>query len=153
MDISVKMLDYEPGEIVIDDVAIPVIVAGRRGGLHTTAADLAARRRRNPTDCDHAGATWSSNLAMRCPRCGVPLFLPPHLLAHLSATMIAMMDELWTAAGWPPWSSRDNAWHILPDHWQIAGHPLYDYLGGLPVHRDRQQQFVDALASLELEVA
>jgi hypothetical protein len=60
------------------------------------------------------------------------------------------MDELWSAAGWPAW--EDMAWAIASEHWHIASHPLYDYLGGLPVRIDRQQQYDDALTFLADEL-
>lgn len=143
--ITAKIVDHEPVEFEFDGVVIPVVVGFNRDGSFQTAADLAARARVDPATCDHAGASWSSNLAMRCQRCGSPMFLPPRLLAYLPAETIAAMDELWIAAGWPDW--RGEAWHVN-DHWTLHQHPLFDHVGGIPVGEGYEDSFADALQEL-----
>ena len=60
-----------------------------------------------PENCNHAGATWVSNLDMRCPRCGSRLFLPGRLLAYLPEATIERMNAAWEAAGWPAFRRRE----------------------------------------------
>ena len=144
--ITATVIDYEPVEFLIDGLTIPVVVGFNDDGTFQTAAELARRPKIDPAVCDHAGATWSSNLAMRCPKCGSPMFLPPRLLAYLPADEIRKMDVIWSAAGWPEW--RGESWFIIPDKWQIEEQPLFAHCGGLPVRQDRRQQFIDALFSL-----
>lgn len=146
--ITQTIINHETVEFVLDGLSIPIVV-GSHHGINITARDMTQRRRIDPADCAHAGARWSSNLALRCPSCGAEMFLPPRLLAYQSAATIAAMEELWSAAAWPEWS--DSGWHIQPERWRIVSHPLFDYLGGLPVRLDREQHFQDALESMALE--
>lgn len=144
--ITAKIIDYEPVEFEISGVVIPVVVGFNRDGSFQTAADLARRQRIDPATCDHAGAAWSSNLAMRCPKCGAPMFLPPRLLAYLSAETIAAMDELWSAAGWPEW--RGEGWSAN-EHWTLQQHRLFDHCGGIPVGNGYETRFADAAITAE----
>jgi len=86
-----------------------------------------------PEDCSHVGAAWSPNLDMRCPRCGVPLFLPPEKLAYLPGEVVDTMHVLWTIAGWPEWWR--GGWHYKPEDWTMTEHVLYP--DGIPVSNDR----------------
>lgn len=152
--ITAMVIDHEPVEFRIDhaelgSATIPVVVGFNADGNFQTAADLARRQRIDPVDCNHTGATWSSNLDMRCPHCGSAMFLPPRLLAHLPAFAIWAMNLLWSAAGWPEW--RGDAWSIIPDKWDLRSHSLFDYIGGLPVRHDRQWNFAEALQTLAEE--
>jgi DNA-directed RNA polymerase subunit RPC12/RpoP len=88
-----------------------------------------------PADCDHAGACWSSNLDMRCPRCGSRLFLPPRHLARRPEEIIDDMHRLWCAAGWPEFVG--GHWSIVPGGWTVIQHPLFAHVGGLPVRHDK----------------
>jgi hypothetical protein len=144
--ITAVVIDHEPVEFRFDGAVIPVVVGFNPDGTFQTAADLARRQRSDPGACDHAGATWSSNLAMRCPRCGAAMFLPPRLLAYLPAATISAMNLLWSAAGWPAWSGE--SWSIIPAKWNIMEHPLFVHCGGLPVRHDRTEKYYDALVSL-----
>jgi len=145
--ITATIIDHEPVEFLIDGFNIPVVVGFGPNGELQTAADLARRQRIDPAGCDHAGSTWSSNLAMRCPRCGAAMFLPPRLLAYLPAATISAMDLLWSAAGWPEWYGQ--AWSILPEHWTIVEHPLFAHCGGIPVRHDRTEKYHEALAEVD----
>ncbi len=145
--ITATVIDHEPVEFLVDGVTIPIVVGFNDDGSWQTASDLARAQRIDPSACDHAGATWSSNLAMRCPRCGAAMFLPPKLLKYLPAAAISAMDLLWSAAGWPEW--RGLSWSIRPEHWQIAPNaPFFDHCGGLAVRNDRREQYYDALLLL-----
>ena len=144
--INAVVIDHEPVEFLIDGITIPVVVGFNSDGSFQTAAALARTQRIDPIDCDHAGATWSSNLAMRCPKCGSAMFLPPRLLAYLPAAIIQAMDLLWSAAGWAEW--RGESWSIIPDKWKIEQHPLFDHCGGLAVRNDRREEYYDALLDL-----
>jgi len=65
---------------------VPVGVAcGRVGQPLDLVGDVV------PEQCKHAGAGWSSNLDLRCPRCGSRLFLPTRLLAYLPEATIERM--------------------------------------------------------------
>ena len=143
--ITAKFVEHEPVEFEIDGIVIPVVVGFNRDGSFQTAADLAARARVSPATCDHAGASWSSNLAMRCPKCGMPMFLPPRLLAYLPAETIAAMDVLWSAAGWPEW--RGEAWHVN-ELWTLHQHPLFAHVGGIPVGQGYEDGFADTIQDL-----
>lgn len=145
ISVSANVIGCEPVEFESDGIVIPVVVGFSRDGSVVTAADLAARARVDPAKCDHAGASWSSNLAMRCQKCGSPMFLPPRLLAYLPAVTIAAMDVLWSAAGWPEW--RGEAWHIN-EHWTLHQHPLFDHVGGIPVGKGYEDRFADAVQEL-----
>jgi hypothetical protein len=154
--ITATVIDHEPVEFIFDQaelgqaelssVTIPVVVGFNPDGTFQTAADLARRQRIDPADCDHAGATWSSNIALRCPKCGSPMFLPPRLLARLHGSVIAAMDAIWSAAGWPEW--HGESWSIIPDKWTIMSHPLFDHCDGIPVRNDRLEQYYDVLTEL-----
>lgn len=136
--ITIKFVDDEPEELNINNQTVPIIIGlDTHGAL--TAADLAQRQLTNPADCDHAGSRWSDNLALRCPRCGAPLFLPPRLLAQLNASTLTAMHALWVAAGWPLW--RGETWAAWPEHWTIEPHPLFAHTGGIAVRNDRLDQF------------
>lgn len=100
-----------------------------------------------PEACAHTGATWSSNLDLRCPICGARLFLPPKILALLPEVTLEEMHRLWSAAGWPPW--YDGAWGIVPEYWLMIDHPLFMALtGGLPVSKSRAIIFAEAIGAL-----
>jgi hypothetical protein len=95
-----------------------------------------------PENCDHAGACWSSNLDMRCPRCGSRLFLPPRFLARRSEDVIEEMYAAWEAAGWPEFIGGQAArWNIIPDKWTVLGVPEFAHVGGLPVRCDKLATF------------
>jgi hypothetical protein len=120
---------------------IPLVVAfDRRGKPVDLVGDV------EPENCNHAGATWSSNLDMRCPRCGSRLFLPPRLLAYLPEAVIERMNAAWEAAGWPAFSGGENpGWRITPDKWTLLDDlPDFDHVGGLPVRCDRLATFQNA---------
>ena len=140
-------IDNEPAELIIGKQTMPFVVGFDAQGP-ITARDLAQLPRIAPVDCSHAGACWSPNLAMRCPRCRSPLFLPPRLLAHLDAATIVVMDALWTAAGCPEWGQ--DAWNIRAKYWNIQTHPLFAHCGGLPVRHDRQDHYWAACQEYDL---
>lgn len=144
--ITAVVIDHEPVEFRIDGVTIPVVVGFGPTGAWQTARELSERATKNPLVCNHSAATWSSNLAMRCPDCGSPMFLPPRLLAYLTAETISAMDVLWSAAGWPAWHGQ--AWSVIPTKWKIYEHPLFVHCGGLPVRNDREEKYYDALLEL-----
>jgi hypothetical protein len=144
--ITATVIDHEPVEFLFDGVTIPVATGFNADGTIQTAATLARTERIDPLDCSHYGATWSSNLALRCPTCGSSMFLPPRLLSYLPAGVISAMDLLWSTAGWPAWCGM--SWSILPEHWTIMPHPLFDHCGGLPVRHDRAEKYYDALVAL-----
>lgn len=143
--ITATVINHEPVEFDFGGVIIPVVVGFNRDGTFQTARELAARQRIDPATCNHAGASWSSNLAMCCPKCGAEMFLPPRLLAYLSAETIAIMDELWSAAGWPEW--HGESWSIN-EHWTLQQLPLFDHCGGIPVRDDCKDRFADAVQEL-----
>ena len=100
-----------------------------------------------PEACAHTGATWSSDLDMRCPRCGGRLFLPPKMLARLPEEQLETMYRLWQAAGCPPWYG--SAWGIVPEYWFTVEHPLFVGLtGGLPVANRNAIRFAEAVGAL-----
>jgi hypothetical protein len=144
--ITATVIDHEPVEFLFDGVTIPVVVGWNDDGSYQTARGLAQRKLIDPSACDHAGATWSSNLVMRCPKCGSSMFLPPKLLKYLPAATISAMDLLWSAAGWAEW--HDSGWYILPEHWTIEEHPLFAHCGGLALRNDRRAQYFDAMENL-----
>jgi len=129
---------------------IPIAAALNRDGRPIPViGDLA------PSQCNHAGATWSDNLALRCPRCRAPMFLPPRFLAHKTEDRIAAMYDLWRAAGCPPWYGRsvdhpEGHWGIVPRFWRIAQAQGFDDLGGLPVNLKKWDAFVIVRAEFEL---
>lgn len=120
---------------------IPIVCAFDRQGK-----PVPLRGDRQPEACDHAGATWSSDLDMRCPHCGTRLFLPPRMLARLPEQMAEQMAQLWRAAGFPPW--HDGEWGIVPGHWFRVEHPLFTVTGGLPVLNTRAIGFAEAIGAL-----
>lgn len=144
--ITANVINHEPVEFVIDGITIPVVVGFNRDGTFQTARELASKKRCDPVDCNHARASWSTNITTYCPDCGAAMFLPPRLLAHLPGDMIAVMDELWSAAGWPEW--RGESWDVN-ERWRIAAHPLFDHCGGLPVRDDREFCFAEALCEMD----
>jgi hypothetical protein len=144
--ITAKVIAHEPVEFLVDDRTIPLVVGFNPDGSFQTAVELVQRALIAPSTCDHAGATWSPSLVMRCPKCGSSMFLPPKLLAHLPAATISAMDLLWSAAGWAEWGT--DAWRIPPEHWTIVEHPLFAHCCGLAVRNNRREQYYDALVSL-----
>jgi hypothetical protein len=125
-------------------VAVPIVVAFVAGQpAPVIGATIASA-------CDHHGATWSSDFDMRCPFCGVRLFLPPRLLAHLPEQWIEQMDALWHAAGCPPWYG--DHWGITPGYWTILPVRQFAMTGGLPALNERVAQIradvTDVLAQL-----
>lgn len=141
--IKANVINHEPVEFVIDGITIPVVVGFNRDGTFQTERELANKRQRvDPADCNHACASWSTNISTYCPDCGAAMFLPPRLLAYLPGDVLAEMDELWSAAGWPEW--HGESWHVN-DYWRIVEHPLFDHCGGLPVRIDREFHYAEAL--------
>lgn len=146
--IIARVIGCEEVEFVMDERVIPIVVGWNTDGTPQTARALAERTLLDPVACAHADATWSSNLALRCPLCGSPMFLPPRLLAHLPAATIAAMDVLWCAAGWPEW--RGDGWLINSEH-LIVEVALFNQCDGIPVRHDRRQHFIDALLTLAVD--
>lgn len=109
---------------------IPVMVSMFEGQFTNSLA----RETVPPEQCDHTGYSYSANIALRCGKCGSPLFVPGRFLARRPAAEIARMHQLWRAAGWPEW--HNGAW-LLNEHWTLVQHPLFTALGGLPVREDR----------------
>lgn len=147
--IRANVIGYEEVEFVMDERIIPLVVGFNADGTPQTARALAERAQIAPFTCDHAGATWSSDLDMRCPRCGAAMFLPPAKLAHLPAPIIAAMDVLWRAAGWPEW--RGAGWRFTAGQWTVEELELFNHCGGIPVRHDRRQKFLDALLTLAVD--
>ena len=117
---------------------VPVGVAcGRVGQPLDLVGDVV------PEQCKHAGAGWSSNLDLRCPRCGSRLFLPTRLLAYLPEATIERMYAAWCAAGWPEFRCGITpGWSILPEKWTLCDDlPDFDHCGGLAVRSDRLATF------------
>lgn len=135
--------DGQPVEFIFDDRPIPILTGLTADGDLVTART--ERPRRPANECDHAGATWSSELELHCPWCGVVLFVPPRYLAYRPDWEITAMHELWCAAGWPTW--RGAGWQI-DDHWTVVAQPLFARLGGLPVREDRWPDYNNALVLL-----
>lgn len=122
---------------------VPVVKAfGPDGKSVELVGDL------EPANCDHAGACWSSNLDMRCPRCGSRLFLPPRHLARREEEELETMYAAWVRAGWPEFSG--GKWFILPEYWTIIPHPLFAHVGGLAVRTDRLEDFAEYAAGVEV---
>ena len=118
---------------------IPVAVAfGPNGQPAELIGDVA------PEHCDHAGARWSDNIDVRCPRCGSRLFLPPRFLARRAEAEIESMFAQWGRAGWPAFF--DGAWHITPEYWTVIPMAAFAPLGGLAVRNDRLDRFPEARA-------
>lgn len=114
--------------------------------LDASGQPAAMRRDTAPEDCDHAGQTWSQDLAMRCTRCGIHLFLPPRVLAHVPGPTANHMYQLWRAAGWPEF--WDGAWVGTVPRVAI---PAFDHIGGIPVTPERRAGFDALAATFELE--
>lgn len=113
------------------------------------AGDLTKRPLCEPATCAHANAAWSQDLVCCCPDCGRDMFLPPSLLAFISASDLTAMEALWRAAGWPKWNNWLLAWSVGPD-WVLVENPFYKHLGGIPVRLDRQAEFMALAAELEI---
>lgn len=143
-------VEGEPIEFLFDTRPIPIVTGINPDRSRQTATQLAGRTLRPADQCAHTGATWSANLALRCPQCGSPMFLPPHLLARLSASTLTAMHELWRAAGWPEWSQ--GGWR-LASHWTVIAHPLFAHCGGLPVRNDLHARYNDAVLQFTDDVA
>lgn len=95
-----------------------------------------------PEQCDHAGQTWSTDLGMRCTKCGVRLFAHLAILAYRSKDVVDEMHRLWQAAGYPHLSVMripGQAW--VADGWTLVQHPLFAHIGGLPVRNDQLAEF------------
>jgi len=114
------------------------------GKEHTTILALVLDAKGNPIPvlgdkepdcCDHAGATWSQDFDIRCPRCGARLFLPPGVLANKDQHTAASMYRCWRDAGSPEYSNRDG-W-IFGLHQAVQNHPLFEGAAGIPVDATR----------------
>jgi hypothetical protein len=151
LTITPEVLSGEIDAFVIDDRSIPLVVGWNYDGTRITASELEHRDRSQPENCSHAGATWSQSLALVCPLCRQPMFLPPRLLAYLPASKITAMHELWRSAGWPEWYGQEKGWGEILDTWEtLVQHPLFDHCGGIPVRLSRQQLFQNTLAEFDL---
>ncbi len=93
-----------------------------------------------PEACDHKGASWSADLDIRCPKCGMRLFLPPQYLANQPEDRITEMYCMWRAAGCPEWGGLD--WLCVPEFWTVLKRPGFEALGGLPVSRRKLEAFL-----------
>lgn len=96
---------------------------------------------RSPLNCGHEGSQYSSNLDVRCPRCGAPMFLPATVLANIDRATIDEMDRIWSDAGWPEY--RRGEWATVPTHWTYQSHPLFANVGGIPVRTDKLAQWLE----------
>jgi hypothetical protein len=119
---------------------VPVVVAFDRNGK---PAELVGDI--EPENCDHAGAVYSDCLDLRCPRCGIRLFLPGRFLARRDEETIEAMHALWVRAGWPVF--HNGHWSIVSDRWTIVDHPLFVDVGGLAVRKDHLDSFPEARAN------
>lgn len=118
---------------------IPIIVNfDRDGGAVGYTGNWA------PEDCDHAGQCWSSDMGVRCVRCGVRLFAPPRHLARRPRAEVDEMHRLWAAAGRPDlMGSLFGRWAWVDTvTWVLIQHPLFDHAGGLPVRRELLASFL-----------
>jgi hypothetical protein len=140
------MLDTRNFEtLTVQGVEIPIAAALDR---HGRPAPLIGDR--EPAACDHAGMTWSSELDLRCARCGARLFLPPRTLALLGEQQIEAMHRLWHAAGWPVWA-KDHWYDIRPERWILHEQPLFARCCGvIPVRHDQEAMFAAALQAIAL---
>jgi hypothetical protein len=144
-----NVIGYEEVEFVMDERIIPIVVGWAADGTPQTARALAERELLDPAACDHAGATWSPCLDLRCPRCGAALFLPPRFLAQRNRATLAAMRLLWHAAGWPEFRGGDQPhWLATGAQWTVWAHPLFAEVGGLPVRSDRTEKYLAALLDL-----
>jgi hypothetical protein len=115
-------------------IETPLVVAfGPNGKPAELIGDMEAE------NCDHAGAAWSSSMALYCRRCGARMFLPARILAGLPDYEIEVMYREWQRAGWPEWAPE--GWHVCPDAWTVIAHPLFAGVGGLAVRNDRLDNF------------
>lgn len=137
-------MDIQKGQfetITCEGLETPIVAALDRAGRPLPlAGDL------EPKACGHAGAMWSNDLALRCARCGAPMFLPPRFLAYMTAERIDMMYGLWHTAGCPPWypASVDHlngSWGIVPRYWRMVDVVGFGQTGGLPVLLAQWQRF------------
>jgi hypothetical protein len=124
----------------IDGVPVPIVTAFVNGGPVPLIGDTIA------SACDHHGATWSSDFDLRCPLCGVRLFLPPRLLAHRPEQVIEQMAALWHAAGCPSWYG--DHWGITPGYWTIIPVRHFAMTGGLPVLNERVASIREDVAAV-----
>jgi hypothetical protein len=92
-----------------------------------------------PEQCDHHDATWSADLDMRCPECGMRLFLSGRLLANQPEDRISEMYCMWQAAGCPVWSN--GSWQVNPSFWTMVERPAFMFLNGLPVLKSKLAAF------------
>jgi hypothetical protein len=136
-------LNDEPISIVLDGQIIPLISGFTPAGQPIRAVDIQLYGTTDPATCDHANGCYSDNIATKCPACRIPIFLPPHLLAHLPRATVETMHQLWRAAGWPAW--EDDDWAVNRDQHILITEPLFARTGGIPVRRDRIQMYVDAM--------
>lgn len=120
----------------------------RQNGHFLSASDLAKRTFRDPATCAHVNASWSQDLEIRCPDCGRDMFLPPSLLAFMSAADLTAMEALWRAAGWPRWNNWLLAWSTGPD-WVLVDNPFFKHLDGIPVRQDRLTDFMTLAEEFE----
>lgn len=144
--ISIKMQDGAVAQV-------PVVAAFGSGSQPAGWGPVDVTGEIEPHKCDHAGATWSSDLALRCPKCGIPLFVPGRFLAFRHALAVALMHDMWRAAGCPPWYGAGWGTNPQPwqrrgaadgemDSWQIYQIAGFDELGGLPIMQSRKAAFL-----------
>jgi|GEM_PF-1190393 len=143
-----NFIDNVPVEVIVDEQPVPILVNWATDGTPISARDLVQRQRIDPAQCDHAGCCYSSSLALNCPKCGIPLFIPPRLLGYLPASVVTAMHELWIAAGWPAW--QGHHWSILAERWTMIEHPLFVHCCGIPVRNDRRDLFERTLEEFDL---
>ena len=146
MNLTATIINDEPVEFLFNGVTIPAVVGWNVDNTYQTAHDLAQRKHRRSETCNHKGATWSSNPAMYCPKCGARMFLPRQLLAYLPASQITAMNILWNAAGRPEWHGLK--WRVNIKYWTLMQHPLFDHCDGIPVRHDRTKKYYDALLAI-----
>ena len=124
------LLPEDSETIDVEGTAVPIVAAFVNGQPAPLIGDTVV------SACDHRGATWSSEFALYCHKCGARLFLPPRLLAHLPEQQIEQMATLWHLAGCPPWYG--DHWGITPGYWTIIAVPTFAMTGGLPVLNTRR---------------
>ena len=93
----------------------------------------------DPLRCSHERAVYSSNLDMRCPHCGIPLFIPGRFLANKHPRVVEAMHRCWEDAGWPAWLASGQ-WGMA-ESWTREPHPLFEALGGLAVNPTRLESW------------
>lgn len=145
-------MDIQKGQfetITADGLTVPIVVA-----LTPTGRPVPLAGDVEPAECSHLGATWSSDLDLRCSSCGAPMFLPPRLLARKTADELVSMYGLWRAAGCPPWYPQalnfPAGWGIVPQYWRVTEVAGFGSLGGLPVQLSRLDRFELARREFEL---